>query len=106
MEKIETRLAVFIVDDHPLIVEALELALKDIDPHVAVSSAGHAEEALEVFRSNANISLILLDLALPGTQGLDLLIAAREVRPDVPVVVLSANESVDIVRGALDAGAM
>lgn len=102
----ETKLTVLIVDDHPLIVEALEVALKDIDGRVAVTSAGDANGALEVLRSNTPISLILLDLTLPGANGLDLLSNAREVRPDVPIVVLSADESVSTVRCALDAGAM
>ncbi len=101
-----TSLTVFIVDDHPLIVEALELALTDIDPNVKVSSAGCAEEAIHVFRNDTHISLILLDLTLPGAQGLDLLLTAREIRSDVPIVVLSADERDDTVRRALDAGAM
>ena len=97
---------ILIVDDHPLIVQGLTVALHDIDPSVVSESAGSAEQALAVLDRNQPLALILLDLGLPGAEGLDLLIRVREQRPEVPVVVLSANDERETVLGSLDAGAM
>lgn len=97
---------ILIVDDHPLIVQGLTVALHDIDPSVESESAGSAEQALAVLDQNKPLALILLDLGLPGAEGLDLLTRIREKRPEVPVVVLSANDDRETVLGSLDAGAM
>lgn len=97
---------ILIVDDHPLIVQGLTVALHDIDSSVVSESAGSAEQALAVLDRNQPLALILLDLGLPGAEGLDLLIRVREQRPEVPVVVLSANDERETVLGSLDAGAM
>lgn len=97
---------ILIVDDHPLIVQGLTVALHDIDPSVESESAGSADQALAVLDQNKPLALILLDLGLPGAAGLDLLIRIRDKRPEVPVVVLSANDDREIVLGSLDAGAM
>jgi len=50
--------------------------------------------------------LVLLDLALPDADGFDILRESRERHPDIPVVVLSATDTVESVMRALDAGAM
>lgn len=97
---------ILIVDDHPLIVQGLTVALHDIDPSVESETAGSADQALAVLDQNTPLALILLDLGLPGAQGLDLLTRIREQRPEVPVVVLSANDDRETVLGSLDAGAM
>ena len=97
---------ILIVDDHPLIVQGLTVALHDIDPSVVSESAGSAEQALAVLDQNKPLALILLDLGLPGAEGLDLLTRIRDKRPEVPVVVLSANDERETVLGSLDAGAM
>lgn len=97
---------ILIVDDHPLIVQGLTVALHDIDPSVESESAGSADQALAVLDRGLPLALILLDLGVPGAEGLDLLVRVRDKRPEVPVVVLSANDEREIVLGSLDAGAM
>jgi DNA-binding NarL/FixJ family response regulator len=97
---------ILIVDDHPLIREGLANVLAELDSGARVFEAASADEAVAAFAQHAPLSLVLLDLGLPGAQGMSLLEQLRGTRPDVPVVVLSANDQRDVVLAAIDAGAM
>lgn len=97
---------VLVVDDHPLIRQALLVVLTQLDADLQVLEAGNCPDALELAESNADLDLVLLDIHLPGVSGLDALQSFRERVPAVPVVVISASEDPDDVTRALDAGAM
>jgi DNA-binding NarL/FixJ family response regulator len=97
---------ILVVDDHPLIREALKQVLCTLDANIDVLEAQSAAEGLAVPDSNPDLKLILLDLGLPGEDGLEALPMFRERFPNVPVVVFSANDLPDVVRRAIDAGAM
>lgn len=97
---------ILVVDDHPLIREALRQVLRALDSAVDLLEAQTGAEALELARRNPKLSLILLDLALPGTDGFETLRQLREEFPGIPVVVLSAHEQPETVTRAIDGGAM
>lgn len=97
---------ILVVDDHPLIREALGQVLRVLDGKVELLEARDRDEAVEVARSSPDLNLVLLDLALPGAHGFDVLKELRTEHPGVPVVVLSATDTPDIVMRAIDAGAM
>jgi DNA-binding NarL/FixJ family response regulator len=99
-------LKVLVVDDHPLICEALRQVLRALDKSIELVEAGDAAAALAAAASAGSLDLILLDLALPGTDGFEVLRELRERHPGFPVVVLSASEQAETVMRALDAGAM
>jgi len=97
---------VLVVDDHPLIREALRQVLKQLDNHVELLEAPSAVEALAAAAQSDDLDLILLDLTLPDSDGFGLLSKLRAQYPEIPVVVLSASEQPETVIRALDAGAM
>lgn len=97
---------ILVVDDHPLIREALRQVLRALDKTVDLLEAQCADEALATAAQHADLDLILLDLALPGANGFGLLQQLREQHPAVPVVVLSASDQAPTVMQALEAGAM
>ena len=97
---------ILIVDDHPLIREAMRSVLKQLDGGIEVLEAGTCDEALAVAARESELALVLLDLRLPGTSGLDGLQVLRDRHPSVPVVVLSASEDRSEVMRAIDLGAM
>ena len=97
---------ILVVDDHPLILQALRQVLRDLDPGIEVLEARDGEEAFAQLREHPGLSLILLDLALPNTHGLDLLRELRASAPEAPVVVLSATEDRDTVLRTIHDGAM
>ena len=96
---------VLVVDDHPLICEALRQVLKALDKDIEILEASNGARALSE-AGKSSLDLILLDLALPDADGFEVLRELRERHPSFPVVVLSASENADIVIRALDAGAM
>ena len=97
---------ILVIDDHPLIREAVRQVLRALDQGLELLEAQTSAEALEVVRANDSISLILLDLALPGADGFEALHQLREEFPGIPVVVLSASEQAETVIRSIDGGAM
>jgi DNA-binding NarL/FixJ family response regulator len=96
---------ILVVDDHPLIVEALTQVLPDLDPTLTVEGAASRDETLTMLARHPDIALVLLDLALPGAHGFDLLAELRRANPRLPIVVLSATHDRATVGSALAAGA-
>jgi DNA-binding NarL/FixJ family response regulator len=97
---------VLLVDDHPLVLSALQAVIKSIGSDttvVGVDSAANARKALE---ENADLDLVLLDLALGDADGFDVLVEFRNTYPAVPVVVVSASDRTSDVIRAIDSGAM
>jgi len=99
-------LKVLVVDDHPLIREALRQVLRALDENIELVEAAGAPEAAAAAEAHGDLDLILLDLALPGADGFEVLRELRERHPSFPIVVLSATEQAEVVMRALDAGAM
>ena len=96
---------VLVVDDHPLILQALAQLLPQLHAGTVVTVARDRAEAEAALDNDPDIALVLLDLALPGTRGLDFLADLQLDYPGVPVVVLSATHDHATVTAALAAGA-
>jgi DNA-binding NarL/FixJ family response regulator len=96
---------ILVVDDHPLILQALADALPQIAGGLEVLGAIDRDESLLALARHPDCALVLLDLALPGSHGLDLLVQMRRAHPRVPIVVLSATHDRATVGAALAAGA-
>jgi DNA-binding NarL/FixJ family response regulator len=97
---------ILIVDDHPLIREAMRGLLGTLDDRLEVVEAGDCTDALAAATRHPDLGLILLDIHLPGMSGLDALGSFREQYPAIPVVVMSGSENRDDVMRAIDGGAM
>jgi DNA-binding NarL/FixJ family response regulator len=97
---------VLLVDDHPLILSALQTVIKGLGDDVAVLGAASAAEAREALRKDADYDLVLLDLALGDADGFELLTELRAAYPALPVVVVSASDRTSDVIRAIDLGAM
>jgi DNA-binding NarL/FixJ family response regulator len=96
---------ILIVDDHALIRDALQGVLKKLQRGVTVLEASDSQQAFDIIAGNADINLILLDLTLPGRDGLSVLAELRERYPAISVVVLSALQDRANVQKVLDLGA-
>lgn len=94
-----------IVDDHALFRHGLLLLLARLPGDHQFLEAEDCGAALALAAVHADIDLVVLDLALPGMNGLDGLQRLRQLRPDTPVVLLSANESSQIIVDSLRRGA-
>ena len=96
---------ILLVDDHVLFREGLKYLLRSLDAALAMDEAGDCAKALE-YASARNYDLVLLDLKMPGVAGLDALAALRDAIPAAPVVVLSGEDNPEVVRAAIEHGAM
>lgn len=94
-----------VVDDHPLFLEALQLAVRIAYPAASITEATSIAAAKAVLAEGGRFDLILLDLALPGTHGFDGLIELRRLFPRVPIVIISAIDDARTVHAAMTNGA-
>jgi DNA-binding NarL/FixJ family response regulator len=101
----EKAMKILVVDDHPLILDALAQLLPQLDPVIEVLGACDPDEAVRILDDEPDVALILLDLALPGARGLDFLSDLKLDYPGIPIVVLSATHDSATVMAALAAGA-
>ncbi len=96
---------VLLIDDHPLILSALQGVIQGLGGHVSVVGVAGARGAREALAAEPNFDLVLLDLRLGDADGFELLVELRNGWPAVPVVVVSASDrSADVIR-AIDLGA-
>lgn len=96
---------ILIVDDHPLYREGLASALRAHLPDIDVLGAGSAEEGLAELNRHPEVEAVLIDLRLPGMDGIAALSIYAERFPTVSRLMVSGHEGAEVVRRAFDAGA-
>lgn len=94
-----------LVDDHAIFRDALSLLMELRHPEAQLCTAGTLAEAAECLARDPAPSLVLLDLSLPDSRGVDTLRRLREAAPLARIIVLSADDRPETVLAALDAGA-
>jgi DNA-binding NarL/FixJ family response regulator len=98
-------LKILVVDDHPMMADALRLALLTLERAADVVCVGDLASALAA-TADDTFDLALLDLGLPDCAGHDGLARLRDERPYLPVVVVSGASDPETIVSALDLGAM
>ena len=99
---------ILVVDDEPDVADLFRQQFrKELrDSRFAMEFALSAADALErVHAAEAKLVLILSDINMPGMSGLDMLPRARQARPDVPVIMITAYGDDETRRKAVEAGA-
>ena len=97
---------VLLIDDHPLILAALQAVIQGLGDDVTVSTASSGDTARSALVDDANFDLVLLDLHLGEDDGFELLAELRTAYPALPVVVISASDRTSDVIRAIDMGGM
>jgi DNA-binding NarL/FixJ family response regulator len=98
---------VLLIDDHPLILSALQAIIQTLDDEIDVATADTPEAAFALLAQDSGVELVLLDLTLGETvDGFDVLADLRARHPGLPVVVVSATERLSDMVRAVDMGAM
>jgi DNA-binding NarL/FixJ family response regulator len=83
----------------------MRFLLLSLDADFETDEASNCTQALELV-AGRSYDLVLLDLHMPGLNGMDALAAMREAAPGTPLVVLSAESDPGVVRAAIEGGAM
>lgn len=95
---------ILVVDDHPVVREGLVATLEDDPEFTVVGAAGSAEDALALARAERP-DVVLLDLELPGMDGLAAIPALTAAHPDARILILTAYDTDERVIGAIRSGA-
>jgi len=95
-----------LIDDHPLVHEILPVMLRKALGDVAVATEATLEGGLSRAGGSVPPDLVLLDLGLPGCEGLTAVSRFRREFPKLPLVVLSGTCDRGSILGALEAGAV
>lgn len=98
------RIAVLIVDDHPVVREGLRTYLNTQDDIEVVGEAGDGRECVDLVRELVP-DIVLMDLVMPRTDGIEATRRVRDASPSTKVVVLTTFDSDEKVFPAIKAGA-
>jgi len=98
-------LKLLVIEDHVLVREGLVQTLRQLDDEVDIQEASDSETAFALLEEVDDFDLVLLDLALPGIDGLTCLRMFRKRHPAMPVVIVSAYDDTGTVQHALAEGA-
>jgi DNA-binding NarL/FixJ family response regulator len=98
------QITVVLVDDHPVVRDGLKASLGSVDGFCVVGEAGSGQEALEVAIAT-HPDVVLMDLDMPGMGGQEAIRILTEHLPDIAVLVLTMYDDIDLVLGAIRAGA-
>ena len=97
---------VLLIDDHPLILSALQSVIQGLGDDVQVSGVASGVAARVLLEKDSAFDLVLLDLHLGDIDGFEVLTELRSTYPALPVVVVSASDRASDVIRSIDLGAM
>ncbi len=98
-------LRVLMAEDHPLFRDALRGVLNRSLGAEDVVETGTVEELLALIETDDAFDLVMLDLFMPGAQGLSHLVSMRARMPDTPIIVFSSISDPKVVRQTITCGA-
>lgn len=96
---------VIVADDHPLFRSAIQQALKQLYDGIEFIDANDFDSLEQLIESTPDVDLVLLDLHMPGMQGFSGLVYLCKRVPDLPVIMVSANEDPHIIQRSIEHGA-
>ncbi len=98
-------MSIFVVDDHPLLREAVVMLIRRLDSKFNVVELDRLAAVAPAVQAHGQPELICLDLKLPDTHGVSGVRELKQQLPEVPLVVLSAAAAQDYEDLAMEAGA-
>ena len=96
-------LRIFLVDDHAVVRSGLRALLESRDNILVVGEAANGEKALELI-PDAAPNIVLLDISMPGLNGIEVAKRIKTAMPAVRLIALSMHEDLEYVQGFLEAG--
>lgn len=94
-----------VIDDHALVRDAVCSVLRQLRPDAQIIESSDGDEVGCLIDTHPDLQLIILDLNLPGRDGMSLIAMIRDALPTAPVVVLSAYDTHENVVRSLENGA-
>ena len=97
-------LKVLIADDHAIVRKGLREILREASEQTTVGEASNGDEALARV-AGEDWDVVVLDITMPGMNGLEVLKQLKRTRPHLPVLMLSMHSGYHYVMGSLKSGA-
>lgn len=94
-----------VIDDHPLFLDAMKLAIHTAFPAAEIKEASSMATGLDAVEEGGQFDMVLLDLNMPGVDGFEGLLELRAKFPKLPVVIVSAIEEPRTIHQAMTCGA-
>ena len=104
--RIGGRMKVLVVDDHPLFRDAMVQLLRQLSQGAIVLAADSGAAAAALVTNNPDLDLALIDLMMPGEDGFSIIRRCLQIRPELPVLVISAADSSAELQRSIAAGAL
>ena len=98
-------MSIFVIDDHPLMREAIGMLIRRISPSTPVIELGRIAVVAAAVQQHGEPTLICLDLRLPDTHGVSGIRELKLRHPNVPMVIMTASPASDYEDLAIEAGA-
>ena len=99
-------LRILIADDHALFRGGLALLVQSVEENVEVLEANGLEDVVSILSNDNEIDLLLLDLTMPGMEGIQSVQEICNKWPEIPIIVVSVTEDLDVIRQVLSLGVM
>lgn len=96
--------SVLLADDHAIIRDGLKQIIDDTEDFVVAGQAANGTEAMQLLHEK-DWAILILDISMPGRNGLDLIRIIKEEKPGLPVLILSMHHEEQYAVRALRAGA-
>ena len=106
MNENQETIRIVIADDHALVRGGISMLVNSLDRNTNIIESNSFDKTLSILSQESDIDLVLLDLQMPGMDGMD---GIREIctkRPDVPVIIITVTDDSKSVHKALKAGAV
>ena len=97
---------ILLVDDHALFREGMHYIVSQLGEQVDILDAGSFSEAMTIAKNNPGLDLVLLDLKMPDSHGVDTIKLFHSSYPDIPIVVVSGTDYRGDIEHALNSGAV
>ncbi len=95
---------IVVADDHPLVLDGVRTVLERLDPTAEILEAHDYPELLDLLANNGELSLVVMDLSMPGRNGTDGLKEVQRAAPTTPIAVLSGTEERLTIRNTVESG--
>jgi DNA-binding NarL/FixJ family response regulator len=100
------KIKVLMVDDHALFRDGMRYVLQQLADEVEVIDSGNFVDGMKQAASNPDLDLALLDLHMPGSDGVKSIQAFHESNPSIPLVVVSGSDQREDIEKVMEYGAM
>ncbi|MDX8391795.1 MAG: response regulator transcription factor [Mariprofundaceae bacterium] len=98
-------MTILLADDHGLFRESIKQWLETADKDYKIDAVASHDQVRAYLDSGQRPQLIMMDLCMPGMDGVDSIHALHNNWPDIPILIVSANEDPAAIRTCIEAGA-